>query len=179
MKWSPLGNSTSCCSFMLISCCFFQAFPRDSRLSVDLSTAILTLSENGELQRIHDKWLTKSSCGLVIRELESDRLHLSSFLGLYLLCGAVCFLALMIYFVQIINKYRHAAPTGYASDRPGSMRSGHLRAILSIIDDKYVPSDRENKRSKLEDSSLSETTSGIDLCRDSKEKCISSLSCNA
>jgi ionotropic glutamate receptor len=35
------------------------AFPRDSPLAVDLSTAILQLSESGDLQRIHDKWMTK------------------------------------------------------------------------------------------------------------------------
>ncbi|KAK6141169.1 hypothetical protein DH2020_025087 [Rehmannia glutinosa] len=34
------------------------AFQRDSPLAIDLSTAILQLSENGELQRIHDKWLS-------------------------------------------------------------------------------------------------------------------------
>ncbi|GFY87745.1 glutamate receptor 3.6 [Actinidia rufa] len=38
------------------------AFPRDSPLPVDMSTAILKLSEDGELQRIHDKWLMRSAC---------------------------------------------------------------------------------------------------------------------
>ncbi|XP_073140260.1 glutamate receptor 3.3-like [Henckelia pumila] len=157
------------CKFRIIGEEFFKscwgfAFPRDSPLSVDLSTAILTLSENGELQRIHDKWLTKSSCGSDMTELELDRLHLSSFVGLYLLCGAVCCLALLIYICQIFNKYRHAAPpTGYASDTPGSRHSGHLRTFVSIIDDKYDPSPRESKQRKLENSSSSETTRGIDL----------------
>lgn len=127
---------------MLISCFYFQAFPRDSPLSIDLSTAILTLSENGELQRIHNKWFTESTCSSDVTELESDRLHLSSFFGLYLLCGMVCFLALLIYFCQIINKFRHAAPTGWASDGPDSMRSGRLRTLLSIINEKSDPSKR-------------------------------------
>ncbi|GFY97488.1 glutamate receptor 3.4 [Actinidia rufa] len=38
------------------------AFQRDSPLAVDLSTAILQLSENGDLQKIHDKWLSLQSC---------------------------------------------------------------------------------------------------------------------
>nr|6R85_A Chain A, Glutamate receptor 3.3,Glutamate receptor 3.3 [Arabidopsis thaliana]6R85_B Chain B, Glutamate receptor 3.3,Glutamate receptor 3.3 [Arabidopsis thaliana]6R88_A Chain A, Glutamate receptor 3.3,Glutamate receptor 3.3 [Arabidopsis thaliana]6R88_B Chain B, Glutamate receptor 3.3,Glutamate receptor 3.3 [Arabidopsis thaliana]6R88_C Chain C, Glutamate receptor 3.3,Glutamate receptor 3.3 [Arabidopsis thaliana]6R88_D Chain D, Glutamate receptor 3.3,Glutamate receptor 3.3 [Arabidopsis thalian len=38
------------------------AFPRDSPLAIDLSTAILELAENGDLQRIHDKWLMKNAC---------------------------------------------------------------------------------------------------------------------
>ncbi|RYR78988.1 hypothetical protein Ahy_A01g003846 [Arachis hypogaea] len=33
----------------------------DSPLAIDVSTAILKLSENGDLQRIHDKWLTRSA----------------------------------------------------------------------------------------------------------------------
>uniref|UniRef100_A0A803NIW8 Homoserine kinase n=1 Tax=Cannabis sativa TaxID=3483 RepID=A0A803NIW8_CANSA len=35
------------------------AFPKDSPLAIDMSTAMLTLSENGDLQKIHSKWLAK------------------------------------------------------------------------------------------------------------------------
>nr|6VE8_A Chain A, Glutamate receptor 3.2 [Arabidopsis thaliana]6VEA_A Chain A, Glutamate receptor 3.2 [Arabidopsis thaliana] len=38
------------------------AFPRDSPLAIDMSTAILGLSETGQLQKIHDKWLSRSNC---------------------------------------------------------------------------------------------------------------------
>ncbi|KAJ0039930.1 hypothetical protein Pint_28730 [Pistacia integerrima] len=38
------------------------AFPRDSPLAVDLSTSILHLAENVDVQRIHDKWFSKSAC---------------------------------------------------------------------------------------------------------------------
>ncbi|KAK2657656.1 hypothetical protein Ddye_010708 [Dipteronia dyeriana] len=34
----------------------------DSPLAIDMSVAILQLSENGDLQRIHDKRLTRSAC---------------------------------------------------------------------------------------------------------------------
>ncbi|XP_015576348.1 glutamate receptor 3.6 isoform X2 [Ricinus communis] len=63
------------------------AFPRDSPLAVDMSTAILKLSENGDLQRIHDKWLTRSACSSTSTKLEVDRLQLRSFWGLFLICG--------------------------------------------------------------------------------------------
>nr|GEV15291.1 glutamate receptor 3.2-like [Tanacetum cinerariifolium] len=39
------------------------AFPRDSPLAVDLSNAILNLTETGELQKIQDHWLNKKACG--------------------------------------------------------------------------------------------------------------------
>ncbi|GAB4848373.1 hypothetical protein Ancab_003068 [Ancistrocladus abbreviatus] len=57
------------------------AFPRDSPLAVDLSTAILKLSESGELQRIHDKWLMSSACSSQDSTLAVDRLELKSFWG--------------------------------------------------------------------------------------------------
>ncbi|KAG8065993.1 hypothetical protein GUJ93_ZPchr0004g40510 [Zizania palustris] len=75
------------------------AFPRDSPLAVDLSTAILTLSENGDLQRIHDKWLASDAMSMSqTNELDDpDRLHVYSFYGLFLICGLACLLALAIH----------------------------------------------------------------------------------
>ncbi|KAL0440474.1 UNVERIFIED_CONTAM: Glutamate receptor 3.3 [Sesamum latifolium] len=145
------------------------AFPRDSPLAIDLSTAILTLSENGDLQRIHDKWLTTSSCSSDNTELESDRLHLKSFWGLFLLCGIACFIALLIYFLQIVNKFRKAAPEEYVIDGQGSSRSKRLQTLLSLIDEKEDQSRSGRKRRKLE-RSLSENNGEVDLERDSKRK---------
>ncbi|KAL0313872.1 UNVERIFIED_CONTAM: Glutamate receptor 3.3 [Sesamum angustifolium] len=144
------------------------AFPRDSPLPIDLSTAILTLSENGDLQRIHDKWLTTSSCSSDNTELESDRLHLKSFWGLYLLCGIACFIALLIYFLQIVNKFRKASPEDVI-DGQGSSRSKRLQTLLSLIDEKEDQSRSDRKRRKLE-RSLSENNGEVDLERDSKRK---------
>ncbi|KAL0352529.1 UNVERIFIED_CONTAM: Glutamate receptor 3.3 [Sesamum calycinum] len=144
------------------------AFPRDSPLAIDLSTAILTLSENGDLQRIHDKWLTTSSCSSDNTELESDRLHLKSFWGLYLLCGIACFIALLIYFLQIVNKFRKASPDDVI-DGQGSSRSKRLQTLLSLIDEKEDQSRSDRKRRKLE-RSLSENNGEVDLERDSKRK---------
>ncbi|KAK9133465.1 hypothetical protein Scep_012993 [Stephania cephalantha] len=48
------------------------AFQRDSPLAVDLSTAILQLSENGDLQRIHDKWLYSPEAE---HDVEQEQVH--------------------------------------------------------------------------------------------------------
>ncbi|PIN05256.1 hypothetical protein CDL12_22196 [Handroanthus impetiginosus] len=146
-----------------------KAFPRDSPLAIDLSTAILTLSENGDLQRIHDKWLTTSSCSSDNTELESDRLHLKSFWGLYLLCGIACFVALLIYFLQIVHRFRHAAKEEYISDGTGSSRSKRLQTLLSLIDEKEDQFRRERKRRKV-DKSLSENNGEINIETDSTRK---------
>ena len=73
-----------------------QAFPRDSPLAIDMSTAILKLSQNGDLQRIHDKWLMRSACTAQGTTTEVDQLQFKSFLGLFVLCWStahVIFLA--------------------------------------------------------------------------------------
>lgn len=116
------------------------AFPRDSPLAVDLSTAILQLSETGDLQRIHDKWMTRSTCSLDNTEIESDRLQLKSFWGLFIICGAACFIALVIYFLQIMLLVRHSTPP----ESPSNV--GPLQRFLSLIDEKKGPSRSERRK---------------------------------
>ncbi|CAD6221787.1 unnamed protein product [Miscanthus lutarioriparius] len=89
------------------------AFQRDSPLAVDLSTAILTLSENGDLQRIHDKWLNPGTCASQSTDgVGADRLNLGSFWGLFLICGVACFIALLIYFARILCQFCEYHGTG-------------------------------------------------------------------
>lgn len=122
-------------------------------MAIDLSTAILQLSENGDLQRIHDKWLVKSACSMDNAELESDRLQLQSFWGLFLICGIVCFIALAIYCFQITRRlYRSDLEQSDLSSSSAS-HSTRLRRIISLMDERKEPSKRESKRRKVEKSS--------------------------
>ncbi|KAL1309199.1 hypothetical protein HN51_051894 [Arachis hypogaea] len=135
------------------------AFPRDSPLAVDLSTAILQLSETGDLQRIHDKWMTRSSCSLDNAEIDSDRLQLKSFWGLFLLCGMACFIALVIHFVQIMVRMWHAPPPEAASN--GSSISGRFQRFLSLIDEKEEsPRSERRKRNGDEGSAADHQLDG-------------------
>lgn len=138
-------------------------------MAVDLSTAILTLSENGDLQRIHDKWMTRSSCSLESAEIESDRLHLKSFWGLFLICGVACFLALLIYFFQIMRQFYRGSRADSISKGEGSSHSKSLRTLLSLIDEKKDQSKREKKRRKMERSS-SDDSKDCELGRDPKRR---------
>ncbi|CAL5349532.1 unnamed protein product [Camellia sinensis] len=137
---------SSHCKFRIVGQVFTKsswgfAFPRDSPLAVDMSTAILTLSENGELQRIHDEWLTRSTRGLESAEIiESGRLHMRSFLGLYLICAAAWSVSLFIYFLKIkCSKY-------VSNDKVRSC-SKHLRKIFKP---KCCKERSESKRWKVE-----------------------------
>ncbi|KAJ8504667.1 hypothetical protein OPV22_005553 [Ensete ventricosum] len=114
-------------------------FPRDSPLAVDLSTNILTLSENGDHQRIHNKWLTgRGLCSSQTSELESDRLQFNSFWGLFLICGMACAVALFIYFAIMVHQYiRHYPLEESDSSCHGSSKSGcSLQRFFSFIDEK-------------------------------------------
>ncbi|KAI3803553.1 hypothetical protein L1987_31709 [Smallanthus sonchifolius] len=81
------------------------AFQRDSPLAVDLSTTILQLSENGELQRIHDKWLSADSCSSQTSDAEENSLSLNNFWGLFVICGAACFISLSIFCFRVLCQY--------------------------------------------------------------------------
>jgi ionotropic glutamate receptor len=133
------------------------AFPRDSPLAVDISRAILALSEDGDLQRIHDKWMKTRSSSLCniesSNEFESNQLHLKSFWGLFLICGIACFLALLIHFFQIMRQFYRASQSTGDEISDGNSRSKSLRTLLSLIDEKKDSNTniRENKRTRLED----------------------------
>ncbi|KAK7324791.1 hypothetical protein VNO77_28637 [Canavalia gladiata] len=91
------------------------AFQRDSPLAVDMSTAILQLSENGDLQKIHDKWLLKHDCATEDAAY-SNKLSLSSFWGLFLICGIACLLALIAFFIRVLCQYTKFSPEAEETD---------------------------------------------------------------
>ncbi|PWA46481.1 glutamate receptor 5 [Artemisia annua] len=82
------------------------AFKRDSPLATTLSVAILQLSENGKLQEIHDKWFCKKGCSSAEgRDAEPNQLQMSSFWGLYIICGVFSLIALALFLLQTIRQY--------------------------------------------------------------------------
>ncbi|KAM3292016.1 hypothetical protein P3S67_020305 [Capsicum chacoense] len=76
------------------------AFRRDSPLAIDMSRAILQLSEKGELEKIRNKWLQRSSAA------DSEQLQLKSFWGLFLICGVAGCFALLVYFCSMLHQFR-------------------------------------------------------------------------
>ncbi|KAL3525161.1 hypothetical protein ACH5RR_013533 [Cinchona calisaya] len=126
------------------------AFPRDSPLALDMSTAILKLSESGELQRIHDKWLQRSACSSQSTTLVVDRLQLGSFSGLFFICGLACLLVLLVYFILLVRQFiRHYSEPESGSSGQSS-RSERLRTFLSFVDEKEESVKARSKRRHLE-----------------------------
>ncbi|XP_023770463.1 glutamate receptor 3.7 isoform X1 [Lactuca sativa] len=82
------------------------AFKRDSPLATTLSLAIMELSENGKLQEIHDNWFCKDGCSSAVgADSEPNQLQMSSFWGLYIICGAFSLTALVLFLLQTIRQY--------------------------------------------------------------------------
>ncbi|KAM0945200.1 putative solute-binding protein family 3/ domain of MltF [Dioscorea sansibarensis] len=100
------------CQFTIVGSEFNKAgwgfaFPRRSPFALDMSTAILKLSENGELQKIHKKWLMDKMCNPTEKELDSKRLHLSNFWGLFVITGLSAFLTILIFLSITFNHNVH------------------------------------------------------------------------
>lgn len=117
---------------------------------MDMSTAILTLSEKGELQKIHDKWLNTRTCSQRSSNY-TDQLQLKSFWGLFLICGITCFLALLIYFFLIYSKFkRHFPQLSEPSTPTSNSPSVRIRRFLSFVDEKEEEFKNRLKRKNME-----------------------------
>ncbi|GAV89452.1 Lig_chan domain-containing protein/SBP_bac_3 domain-containing protein/ANF_receptor domain-containing protein [Cephalotus follicularis] len=121
------------------------AFQKDSPLAVDLSTAILQLSENGDLQKIHDKWLTRNECSMQLNTVDDNQLSLNSFWGLFLICGLACFLSILVFFCRVLCQYRRFIPEGeevaageieLARSRRGIRSTSSFKDLMDFVDRK-------------------------------------------
>ncbi|KAK7312717.1 hypothetical protein VNO77_36802 [Canavalia gladiata] len=131
------------------------AFQRDSPLAVDLSTAILQLSESGDLQKIHDKWLNKKE--RTTSDVDSNKLSLTSFWGLFLVCGIACIIALIVFFSKVYCQYNKFSPETEKTDEEiqqpvksrRTSRSHSLKNLIVFVDKKESDIKeilRENKK---------------------------------
>ncbi|RXH89965.1 hypothetical protein DVH24_032322 [Malus domestica] len=141
LPYIELFMSSTKCAFRTVGLEFSNsgwgfAFQKDSPLAVDLSTAVLQLSENGDLQKIHNKWLTHNECPTQLNDVDADpQLSLTSFWGLFLICGIACFLALAVFFCRILCQYRRFTPEPVEADveEIGPTNTRSRRSLWSTI----------------------------------------------
>ncbi|KAI4334103.1 hypothetical protein L6164_018835 [Bauhinia variegata] len=143
------------------------AFQRDSPLAVDLSTAILQLSENGDLQKMHDKWLTRNECTQE-NDIDSNQLSLQSFWGLFLVCGIACLLALIVFFTRVFCQYMRFIPEDEEEKevdeeiQPTKTRS--FKGMMDFVDRKEADikkirrQQRKDRESNIDEQSSSSST---------------------
>lgn len=117
------------------------AFKKGSPLAVDMSTAILRLSENGDLQKINEKWFCRTGCLLHKgRRSEPNQLHLVSFWGLFLLCAIFTITCLLIFLFRMVRQYvqykrkRRQLLAISSSDQTPHSTSGLSRVVYNFFD---------------------------------------------
>ncbi|GLJ46361.1 hypothetical protein SUGI_0977220 [Cryptomeria japonica] len=109
-------------------------FQKGSPLGMDISTAILNLSETGELQRIHDKWLGKSSCNSHAEQEGPNQLGLTNFWGLFLIMGVTSFAALLAFVCYSVIQFRNRPSTPDGSQN----RSVLIRFLYFVCVEKQI-----------------------------------------
>lgn len=126
------------------------AFKRDSPLAVDMSTALLELSENGSLQNITETWLkNRSECSTQSAVNDSNQLKPDNFIGLFFICGVACVGALVTHFGLMIYQFcKDPEPPSRRSS--GSSR---LKTFASFLDRKEDLRKRRLKRNRFSASS--------------------------
>ncbi|KAK7402036.1 hypothetical protein VNO78_13981 [Psophocarpus tetragonolobus] len=118
------------------------AFQRESPLAFDMSTAILKLSEHGDLQKIHKNWFCKMGCpGERTSNSKPDQLHLLSFWGLYLSSGVVALAALVLFLLRMIRQYarfkQKQKDIASSSSEPSGIHSSQVIVnFFNFIDEK-------------------------------------------
>ncbi|KAF8063917.1 hypothetical protein N665_1177s0018 [Sinapis alba] len=122
------------------------AFQRDSPLAVDMSTAILQLSEEGKLENIRKKWLTYShECSMQIADTENYQISLQSFWGLFLICGIVWFIVLTLFCWKVFWQWQRLrteeegdevrGSEEASSSRSGrSLRAASFKDLIKVVD---------------------------------------------
>lgn len=107
-----------------------------------MSTAILKLSEHGDLHKIHEKWFCKMGCPEErTSNSKPDQLHLVSFWGLYLSCAVVSLAALVVFLLRIIRQYarfkqRQRDLASSSSEESGIHCSQVVINFFNFIDEK-------------------------------------------
>ncbi|GFP79543.1 glutamate receptor 3.4 [Phtheirospermum japonicum] len=174
LPYIELFLSNTKCTFSIVGREFTKsgwgfAFQRDSPLAEDLSTAVLQLSENGELQRIHDKWLSRAGCSTQTDVVDDNRLSLKSFWGMFLLCGVACFLALTVFFCRVCLQYSRYSPEEEleqpsveraepAQPSRRSLRAASFKDMIDFVDKKEAEIKDMLRRKSVDSKRLSTTS---------------------
>ncbi|KAJ8453062.1 hypothetical protein Cgig2_014825 [Carnegiea gigantea] len=131
-----------------------SAFKRDSPLAVDMSTALLELSENGSLQNITETWLkNRSKCSTQSAVNDTDQLKPDNFIGLFIICGVACVVALVTHFGLMIYQFHRDLRKDPEPPSRRSSGSSRLKAFASFLDRKEDLRKRRLKRKRFSASS--------------------------
>jgi ionotropic glutamate receptor len=111
-------------------------------LAVDISTAILQMSENGHLQQLHDFYLNSGNCDTSGSTVSSNELGLDTFWGLFLITGVCSVLCVLLYWTRLIRQHhKRYTEDGNDSDQTISRsdrRKSFLKSLVSYIEEAEI-----------------------------------------
>eukprot|EP00250_Pteridium_aquilinum_P005292 c15407_g1_i1 orf=288-1187(+) len=81
------------------------AFPKNSQLTADMSEAILRMSENGELQKIHNLWFNSQEDKPKDADVNSSQLDFKPFSGLFMISGLISVFCLLVYLARLLKQF--------------------------------------------------------------------------
>ena len=108
-----------------------------------MSTAIIKLSETGDLKRIQDLWLTSGNCAANSNNMETTQLNLSSFWGLFLVTGTASALSLVIYLSRLLLQFSRLPSDAPESTNSGSRGKRFIKSFASYVDESAVGRDKK------------------------------------
>lgn len=128
------------------------AFPKNSQITADVSEAILRMSENGELQKIHNLWFNTQEKKVNDGDVDSSQLDMMPFSGLFMISGLVSVSCLVAYLVRLLNEFRKSRAWNGATISNTSSLSRSAQFIKSFalyldehVDGEHGQSTKESK----------------------------------
>ncbi|KAG6585769.1 Glutamate receptor 2.7, partial [Cucurbita argyrosperma subsp. sororia] len=109
---------------------FGFAFPIGSPLVVDISRAVLNVTESKRMNQLQMKWFgDQGNSWSSIPKVTSSGLNLGSFWGLFLITGIASIISLLIYFIIFLHKEQHTL-RHTANESSNSSIKSKIRALL-------------------------------------------------
>lgn len=104
-------------------------FQKGSPLVSEISRSVLELSESAEMQRLQNKWFNMTECTKPGAQVDSNRLSMESFWGLYLITGTASIVALLLFLGRLIYSYTRHNPAP-----EGPSISAHVKSFVNYMD---------------------------------------------
>jgi hypothetical protein len=101
----------------------------------------MNLSENGNLKKIQDSWLTSRKCAASLHDGGATQLHITSFWGLFLITGTASGLSLVIYLIRLLLQFSQQRRRGPQS---ASTSKDFIKSFVSYMNEPEI--ERDTKR---------------------------------
>ncbi|KAK0578136.1 hypothetical protein LWI29_005687 [Acer saccharum] len=132
---------------------FGFAFQKGSPIGLDVSRAILNLSESGELKELEEKWFRPSpECST--EETSPESLTLHSFWGLYLVYGstsAICFLLFLFRLVKHFHDHEETYQDNTNQSNKGWKKVSRLARYLHERRERNISLGRASPSARAQD----------------------------